>query len=268
MNLVWQVLKEQIFHLNLIFRLSFYEVKGKYNMHYLGVFWQILNPAVQIAIYWFVFGLGIRGGAPVGGTPFFLWLLAGIVPWLFFSPTVTQASNSVHTKISLVSKMKFPVSILPSIRIVGNSFSFILMLIATVIILALNGKSSGIYLLQLPYYLLCLYVLLFGISLLLATLTTIIRDIANIVQSTMRVMMYMLPILWNVEERLPEVVVTFLKLNPVFYLIDGFRNALIGGTWFYEDVAYMIYFWLFTILILFIGSSVHMKFRHKFVDYI
>ncbi|MEH7180570.1 ABC transporter permease [Neobacillus vireti] len=267
MNLVWQVLKEQIFHLNLIFRLSFYEVKGKYNMHYLGVFWQILNPVVQIAIYWFVFGLGIRGGAPVGGTPFFLWLLAGIVPWLFINPTVTQASNSVHTKISLVAKMKFPVSILPSIRIVGNSFSFILMLIITIIILALNGKFSGTYLLQLPYFLLCLYVLLFGLTLLFSTLTTIIRDIANMVQSTMRVMMYMLPILWNVD-RLPEIFVTILKLNPFFYLIEGFRKALIGGSWFYEDLPYMIYFWLFTILILVIGSSVHVKFRHKFVDYI
>ena len=267
MNLVWQVLNEQLFHLTLIFRLSFYEVKGRYKMHYLGVFWQILNPVVQITIYWFVFGLGIRGGAPVGETPFFLWLLAGIVPWLFISPTVTQASNSVHTKISLVSKMKFPVSILPSIRIVGNSFSFILMLMVTILVLFLNGTFSGIYLLQLPYYLLCLYFLLFGLSLLLSTLTTIIRDIANVVQSLMRVMMYMLPILWNVD-KLPEVFVTILKLNPFFYLIDGFRNALIGGSWFYQDITYTLYFWFVSALILLIGSSVHVKFRHKFVDYI
>lgn len=267
MNLVWQILKEQILNLNLIFRLSFYEVKGKYKMHYLGAFWQLLNPFIQIGIYWFVFGLGIRGGSPVGETPFFLWLIAGLVPWLFISPAVTQSANSVYTKINLVSKMKFPVSVLPSIKIVGNSFSLIIMLIITIAILLLNGVYPGLYLLQLPYYLLCLYVLLFGLSLLLSTLTIIIRDIQNLVQSIMRIMMFILPILWNID-RLPKIYVTILQLNPFFYIIEGFRNSLIGGKWFYNDLSYTFYFWFICILLLFIGSSVHVKFRHKFVDYI
>jgi teichoic acid transport system permease protein len=267
MNLVWQVLKEQFLHFNLIFRLSFYEVKGRYKMHYLGAFWQLLTPFIQIGIYWFVFGLGIRGGSPVGETPFFLWLIAGLVPWLFISPTVTQSSNSVYSKINLVSKMKFPVSVLPTITIVGNSFSLFIMLILTLAILLLNGVFSGVYLLQLPYYLFCLYILLTGLSLLLSTLTIIIRDIQNMVQSVMRIMMFILPILWNVD-RLPKIYVTVLQLNPFFYIIEGFRNSLIGGKWFYHDLSYTFYFWFISLLILFIGSSVHVKFRHKFVDYI
>lgn len=264
---VSQILKEQFHHKNLIFRLSFYDVKASYNMHYLGMIWQILNPFLLIGIYWLVFGLGIRGGAPVEETPFFIWLITGLVPWLFISPTITQGSNSVYSKITIVSKMNFPVSSLPSIKIVGNSFSFMFMLVITFLILLSNDVFSGVYLLQLPYYLLCTYCLLFALTLLLSTLTTIIRDIQNMVQSIMRVMMFLLPILWNVNN-LPDYFINILKLNPFFYIIEGFRNSLIGGEWFYQDIPYTLYFWAISLLILLIASSVHLKFRNKFVDYI
>jgi teichoic acid transport system permease protein len=267
MRFVWQVLKEQLLNLNLIFRLALYEEKSKYKMHYLGAFWQILNPFIQIGIYWFVFGLGIRGGSPVGETPFFLWLMAALIPWLFISPCIMQGSNSVYSKVNLVSKMKFPVSVLPSIKIVGNSFSFFFMMVVAIIILFIYGIFPGIYLLQLPYYLLATYFLLFGVTILLSTLTTLIRDIQTMVQSIMRIMMYMLPILWNVNT-LPDVFVTILKLNPFFYIVEGFRHSLLGGKWFFHDIQYTLYFWLTSFLILFIGSTIHMKFRHKFVDYI
>jgi teichoic acid transport system permease protein len=267
MFLIWKVMKEQVHNVNLILRLGLYEVKSKYKMHYLGVFWQVLNPFIQITIYWFVFGLGIRGGSPIGETPFFLWLIVGLVPWLFISPTITQGANSVHTNINLVSKMKFPVSVLPSIKIVGNTLSFFVMLGLTLLILVLNGFFSGWYLLQLPYYLFSLYFLLFGVTLLLSTLTTVIRDIQNMVQSVMRLMLYMLPILWNVEN-LPNVFVHVLQLNPFFYIIEGFRSSLLGGKWFFEDPSYTLYYWLVSLFILLLGAAIHLKFRHRFVDYI
>lgn len=267
MNVIMQVMKEQLLHRSLIFRLSFYEVKSTYKMHYLGAFWQILSPLFQIGVYWLVFGLGIRGGAPVGDTPFFLWLLAGLVPWLFISPTVIQGSNSVYSKINVVSKMKFPVSILPSITIVVNSFSFIVMLGILIILLLCSGVFPGWYLLQLPYYLVCLYFLLLGMTLLFSTLTTIIRDVQSMIQSIMRLMMYLLPILWNVEN-LPTIALNILKLNPFFYIIDGFRNSLLGGEWFFQNSAYTLYFWCISLLIMLVGCNIHLKFRHKFVDYI
>ncbi|MEX3622358.1 ABC transporter permease [Viridibacillus arvi] len=267
MNFVRQILKEQISHLNLIFRLSLYEEKGKYAMHYLGALWQLLNPFIQIGVYWLIFGLGIRKGSPVEGTPFFLWLIIGLVPWLYISRTITQASNSVYAKVNLVSKMNFPVSVLPTINIVGNSISFIPMIILTLGIALVYGIFSGIYLIQILYYLVSLYVFLFALTLLLSTLTTIIRDIQIIIQSIVRLMMYFLPIVWNVHN-FPEWLVSILKLNPLFYIIEGFRHSLLGGEWFYEDIPYTIYFWSITILILTIGSYIHLKFRDRFVDYL
>lgn len=264
---IFQVLKEQIQNMHLIFRLASYEVKGKYQMHYLGVLWQFLNPAIQILIYWFVFGVGIRNGNPVGDVPFFAWLITGLIPWFFISPSVIQGSNSVYSKINLVSKMKFPVSVLPSIVIVSNVLQFMVMILVLAGVLFIYDINPGIYLLQLPYYLFALLLFLFAFTTLCSTFATIVRDFQVILQSVMRMMLYLTPILWETGQ-LPHLLETILKLNPLYYLIEGFRFTFLGQSWFFEDLEYTIYFWVATLLTLFFGSIMQTKFKHKFIDYI
>ncbi|MBS4223364.1 ABC transporter permease [Lederbergia citrea] len=267
MNLVSQIIKEHINNIRLIFLMAKYNTKSKYQMHYLGAFWQFLLPIIQIGIYWFVFGIGIRGGAPVGEVPYFIWLLTGLVPWMFIGPTITQAANSVYAKISLVSKMKFPVSILPTITIVGNSINFIVMLIILQLLLLLNGLYPTDQLWQIAYYLVATGVFMFSVSLLFSTLSTIVRDFQNMIQSFIRMLFFLTPILWD-PSRLPEHFHNILKLNPIYYLVVGYRKTFLGQGWFFQDLTYTFYFWSLTLFILFIGSMMHMKFRDKFIDYI
>lgn len=75
------IIKEQYENLYLIRRLSLYELKQAYAGNLLGLLWVFLNPLSQIGVYWLVFGLGIRGGAPVHGVPYFVWLVCGLVTW-------------------------------------------------------------------------------------------------------------------------------------------------------------------------------------------
>jgi teichoic acid transport system permease protein len=267
MNLILQVLKEQIENTHLILRLAAYETKSKYQMHYLGILWQFLNPVLQVGVFWFVFGLGIRGGAPVEDTPFFVWLIIGLIPWFFLSPTIIQASNSVYTKVNLVAKMKFPVSVLPTVVMVGNSLALFVMLIFLVLILLLYGIYPNIYWLQLPYYLFCLYTFIYAFSLFNSTVSTIVRDYQLLLQSIMRMFFFLTPIFW-VPDNMPEQFQSILKLNPFYYLIGGFRNAFLGQGWFFNEPFYMLYFWLGVSVLLFIGAVIHIKFRKSFVDYL
>ncbi|WP_226618607.1 ABC transporter permease [Cytobacillus firmus] len=267
MKVIQEILKEQLANIYLIFTLARYDIKGKYQLHYLGAAWQYLSPALQILIYWFVFGIGIRGGQPVDGVPFIIWLLVGLIPWFFISPSIIQGANSVFTRISLVSKMKFPVSVLPSVTIVSNTFNFIVMLLILGILLVIYGINPGVYILQLPYYLISLFFFLFSITLLFSTISTIVRDFQLVLQSLTRMMLYLTPILWDMS-RLPVSLVKILMLNPIFYLIEGFRKTFLGQGWFFNDLIYMSYFWITCILILYIGALVHMKFRKQFMDYI
>ncbi|WP_130860475.1 ABC transporter permease [Gracilibacillus phocaeensis] len=267
MRSIVTILRDLVLHLPLIFRLAVYEVKSKYQMHYLGIFWQFLSPAIQVFVYWFVFGVGLRSGAPVGDTPFLLYLLMGLIPWMFISPTITQGSNSIYQKVNLVSKMKFPVSILPSITIVSNSFNFLIMMILLFIVSLFYRIDFSISIIQLPYYLFCMYALLFSITILFATISALVRDFQLILQSSIRLFFFLTPIFWSVDN-FSEQYRSFINLNPFAYIVTGIRNSFLSGEWFYEDWRLMFYFWSLTLFILFIGCVVHSNFKNKFVDYL
>ncbi|KKK38784.1 Teichoic acid translocation permease TagG [Mesobacillus campisalis] len=267
MKAILEILREQVLNFHLIFRLASYDIKGKYQSHYLGAAWQFLSPALQILVYWFVFGMGIRGGNPIDGVPFIIWLLIGLIPWFFISPSIIQGSNSVYTKVSMVAKMKFPVSVLPSIVILSNAINFLIMLTFLGVILIIYGVNPGLYILQLPYYLISLFLFLFSVTLLFSTIATIIRDFQIVLQSLMRMMLYVTPVLWDMGN-LPSFLLNLLKLNPLYYLIEGFRNTFLARQWFFEDWIYMLYFWVTVLLILFLGTFLHIRFRKKFVDYL
>jgi teichoic acid transport system permease protein len=265
-----KIIKEQIEHRDLILRMAQFETKSMYQIHYLGSLWQFINPIIQVAIYFTVFGIGLRSGSAIDGdTPFLVWLLLGLIPWFFISPTMIQGSNSVHQKVNLVSKMNFPVSLLPTIRIVGNSFQFLILLALLFIIILLHGIYPTVYILQLPYYLVSLYVFLFAFTILSSTIATLIRDYQALLQSMMRMLLYLSPILWNpASEGVPEWLSGALKLNPFYYIIEGIRNSFLGGSWFFEDPVYTLYFWVFTLVMLYFGATIHFRFRKNFVDYL
>lgn len=272
-NSVRQVVKEQLDHKDLIFRMASFDIKGMYQLHYLGSLWQVINPAIQVSIYWFVFGLGIRGGEPVqtstGEIPFFLWMLMGLIPWFFISPSIIQGSNSVYQKVNMVSKMNFPVSLLPTIRIIGNSLQFFILMTLLMIVLFFYGFTLTIYFIQIIYYIISMFAFLFAFALLSSTISTLIRDYQMLLQSMVRMILYLSPILWDpAGGRVPDWMADVLQLNPIYYIIEGFRDSFLGRGWFFEDPLYLIYFWTLTLTILVIGSSVHLKFRKNFVDYL
>ncbi|MCJ2146753.1 ABC transporter permease [Bacillus paralicheniformis] len=275
MKALIRVLKEQFLSLPLIIRLAAYETKSKYQMNYLGVLWQFLNPLIQMLAYWFVFGIGIRKSSEmvtgVGEVPFVIWMLAGLIPWFFISPTILDGSNSVYKRINMVAKMNFPVSSLPSVAIAANLFSYFVMMAIYVIALLAFGIYPNLHWLEYIYYLFCMIVFMFAFSLFNSTISVLVRDYQFLLQSVTRLLFFLLPIFWDISTQLGDkhpALLNVIKLNPLFYIIDGFRNSFLGGSWFFEDATYMLYFWAFTLLLLTVGAVLHMKFRDRFVDFL
>lgn len=268
MNSVLTVLKEQIFSFYLIRRLSLFELKIANNNNYLGMLWEILNPGIQMAMYWFVFGFGIRGGQDVDGIPYVQWMLAGVTVWFFVNTATLEASKSVYTKINMVAKMNFPMSVLPSYIIFSKFYSHVLLVLIISIIFQFTGFPINIHYLQLPYYMFATTALIFTFTLITSTLTTIVRDVQIIVQSIIRVLFFVSPILWTLE-RLPENIQQAMKLNPLYYIAEGYRSAFLYDTWYFLDnIEYTIYFWSLIGVLLLIGSILHVKFRSRFIDFL
>lgn len=271
MSAVWTVIKEQVNSFYLIRRLSLYEVKSDNKNHYLGIFWEIINPMIQIAVYWFVFGFIIHRG-PIGdGTPFFPWLIAGISVWFFINQGMLQGTKSIYTRIRMIAKMNFPMSVIPTYVVMSKFYQHLMLLIAVIIILQITGYTFSLSYIQLPYYMFATIAFLVSFTLITSTLATIIRDVTMIVQSVMRVLIYLTPILWPSERLHGYGLIQFLiKLNPLNYIVEGYRSSLLGDPhWFaFIHYKYTLYFWMVIFLMLVIGSKLHIKFRDHFIDYL
>ncbi|MDZ5607033.1 ABC transporter permease [Bacillus pseudomycoides] len=267
MNSMIMVLKEQINSLYLIKRLSIYQVKSTNNNNYLGLVWEVLNPLIQMSIYWFVFGLGIRGGEGVDGVPFVYWLSAGLAVWFFISPAILQASKSIYTRLNMVSKMNFPMSVIPSFVIISNFYQHLILVGIVTILFLIAGPGISIHYIQLVYYMFATIMFIFSLSLITSTLATIVRDVQMVVQSLVRMLLYLTPILWT-PDKLPSILQQMMQLNPLCYIIEGYRKAFLGTGWFFEDIRYGLYFWGVVFLMMLIGAALHVKFRKHFADYL
>ncbi|WP_077623396.1 ABC transporter permease [Sediminibacillus massiliensis] len=267
------VIKEQIQHFYLIRRLSLYEMKSANNSNYLGMAWEIINPLIQVAIYWFVFGFGIREKEPIelaNGemVSFFPWMLSGILVWFFFYQSTILASKSIYTRLRMLSKMNFPMSVIPNFMIFSQLYVHFIMAAITIVILVIAGFPINIYYLQIIYFLFATFAITYALALVTSTLSTIVRDVHMFLNATLRMFLYLSPILWTMDT-LPDKLQIIMQINPLYYLIEGYRAGFLGTEWYFiNNWEYTLYFWVLTIVLFLVGSSLHVKFRRHFIDFL
>ncbi len=267
------VIKEQVGHFYLVRRLSLYELISKNRNNYLGMTWEILNPLIQIMIYWFVFGtLRKREPIEIGGmdVPFITWLLVGFILWIFFFQSTIEGSKSIYSRLRMLSKMNFPMSVIPNIAIFSRFYIHLFLLIVTTIIFQLSGYYVTAYFLQLIYFIVGAFCFIFAVSLITSTLSTIVRDVHMFLNSTLRMFLYLSGVLWPITLLADfPVIMALMRLNPLLYLIEGYRAAFFGTEWYFiVHWQYTLYFWAVVIVLFLFGSMLHVKFRRHFIDYL
>ncbi|WP_031547904.1 ABC transporter permease [Salinicoccus luteus] len=269
MKKILDIFKEQWQYRYLIWQLSIYQIKSQYANHYLGVFWNILQPAMQVLIYYVVFGLGLRGDrGDVGDLPFIVHLISGIFPWLFISQGINSASNAIQAQLNLVTKMKFPSSTLLSMSLVNGIINVCLTTGILFIISIFNGYSEPLHYLGFIYFIFASYMLIFGIALIMSSLIILVRDMKNVLQNVIRMFFFMTPIFWSLNEA-NEILQILSSFNPFAYLVMNYRAAMVlDDIAIYGDISDHLYFWAFTIFVLFVGVHIHYRFRNKLVDYL
>ncbi|WHY91233.1 ABC transporter permease [Neobacillus cucumis] len=270
------VIKEQFSSLYLIFRLSAFELKSANTNNYLGRLWELINPMIQLGIYWFIFGIGIRKGQEVTmqngvHVPFFIWMVTGMILWFFVNPAISNSSKSIFSRIQIIAKMNFPMSVIPSYVIMANFYTHLMLVAVVTIILQFTQFKISLYFIQLPYFMLSTLIFLLTIALITSTLSTIVRDVYQLVHSILKMLLYVTPFLWHINKFIINGTdYSFLiKLNPFNYLVEGYRASLLGTSWYaWDNPQYTLYFWVITLVFFMIGSALHLKFRNRFVDYL
>lgn len=268
MKSVLFVLKENLQNIYRIFSIAKYELMADMRDTRLGIVWNFLNPIIQLFTFWLVFGIGIRGGKTIGHISFLPWMVVGMTVWFFIQPCITKGVDCIYTKRNIITKMKFPVSILPATTVVKELFNHICMLSLIIIILIIRGHVPNIYWFGVFYYMLCAFVFCISLNMVTSVINMITRDMSKLVKACMRMLLYLTPILWTTEkmELISPILVKVLKLNPLYYIVEGYRGSLFFMDPFWNHPAVTFYFWGLCIFLFILGSILMYKFRSKFID--
>ena len=258
--------KELFGNRKLILNLAKNDFKTKYAGSYLGIVWAFIQPVITVLVYWFVFEIGLRQTG-TGDVPFVLWLIAGPVPWFFFSDALNGGTSALLEYNYLVKKVVFKISVLPIVKIISAFFVNIFFIIFTMVIYACYGKMPDLYYIQIIYYIFCTFMLVLGLSYFTAAVVVFFRDLTQIINIILQIGVWMTPIMWNIDTMgFPEKIVFVLKLNPMFYIVQGYRDALINKVWFFEHGTMTVYFWCFTAIVFVLGTVVFKKLKVHFAD--
>lgn len=253
----------------LIWKLAKNDFKKRYAGSYLGIVWAMAQPVVTVVMYWIVFDkvFDTRSQLVASGVevPYVLYLTAGLVPWFYFSEAITQGTMALVEYNYLVKKVVFNISILPIIKVIAATFIHAFFVVVLLIVSIGYGYYPTVYTLQLIYYSFCMFLLVLGMSYLTCALVVFIRDLQQIINIALQIGMWATPILWSIE-MLTDNMKTIFKLNPLVYIVNGYRSAIYEKVWFWEHFYSSTYFWIFTISLFCIGTLIFRKMRVHFAD--
>ncbi|MCI8566698.1 MAG: ABC transporter permease [Lachnospiraceae bacterium] len=249
----------------LIWELARADFKKKFVGSYFGILWMFVQPVVTVVIYYIVFGV-LRGDITpqTDNYPYLLWMLAGIVPWFFFQEALNGGTHSLNEYNYLVKKVVFPINILAAIKMVSAFFIHLIFLLILLAVFLIMGRTPTIYWLQLPYFSAGVFVLCLGLSYMTSAVMVFFRDMGQIVNIILQFGIWVTPIMWQYE--MAGSLVWLLKLNPMFYVAEGMRGALLYNCWFWEQPGYTLYFWAFSLGVLVLGAWMFGRLRPHFAD--
>lgn len=272
---IWMVVKaDQLLQMpvdiyksrTLVWSLSKNDFKTRFAGSYFGILWAFVQPIVTVAMYWFVFTkTGFRAAASTDGIPFVLTLIAGLVPWFVFSEAVTSGTNALMEYSYLVKKVVFQINILPVVKVISASFIHIFFLVVTIGICTVMGFGPTPYLLQILYYLCCMWIFIVAVVYATSAIVLFFRDLGQIINIFMQVFMWMTPIMWD-DSAISEKWRWIFHLNPMYYVVNGYKESLLRHVWFWEHMNLTMYFWIVTGLLFLLGTGIFRRLQPHFAD--
>lgn len=251
----------------LISQLAKNDFKKKYAGSYLGIVWAFVQPVVTVMVYWFVFGFALRGEPEPRPVPFVLWLIAGLVPWFFFQDALLNGTNALLEYNYLVKKVVFKIDILPMVKVVSTMYVHVFFVLVALVLYIAMGYLPDLYTLQVIYYSFGVLMLTLGLSYMTSAVVVFFRDLTQVINIALQVGVWMTPIMWNFADiGISGILAKILQLNPMFYIVQGYRDAFVDKVWFFERPGLTLYFWVFTLLCFVLGTGLFKKLKIHFAD--
>lgn len=254
-------------NLGLLWDLSKNDFKTKYVGSNFGIVWAVVQPLITIIVYWLVFEFGLRMGSTASDNkPYILWFMTGLVPWFFFTEALSSGTNCLFEYNYLVKKVIFPIKLLPLIKLISALFVHFVFVIFLVGVYAVYGYVGDIHPIRLLYFMVCMAFFTIGLIYICAAIIVFFKDLGQIINVVLQVGMWATPILWNYKGTVPDSLLWIFKLNPMFYIVEGYRDSMLYDVSLFANWKQMLYVWGIICLFMFFGIKLFAKLETHFAD--
>ena len=225
---IMERIKEIYNYRQMIFRLVRKDLRGRYKGSVLGFFWTFLNPLLQLLVYTMVFSVIMRSGID----KYYLFLFVALVPWIYFSSSLTGGATSILGSGDMVKKIYFPREVMPIAYMTSSFVNMLLSFLVVFAVLIVTGYGvNPVAMLYLPIIMIVEYILGLGIALLTSALTVYLRDLAYILSIIAMAWQFLTPVMYSQEMVLDALasyptLVRIWNLNPMTPVINAYRDIL------------------------------------------
>lgn len=235
------------------------DIRGKYKGAWLGVLWSFLNPLLMLLVYSFVFPYILR----IHVQNYTIYLMVALIPWNFFTTVVQLGSGSIVNDGNILKKVYFPREIIPISVATSGLVNFFITFIVMLVFILCSGIGISWSILYFPLIAIVEYLLLLGITFIVSAVTVYVRDLEHLISVFLLMMFYVTPIIYN-PEMLPAKFEWVLKLNPMAYLIQSYRDILYFKA--RPDLSQALMIIILSVALIFIGLFIFRKLEKRFAE--
>lgn len=210
----------------LIYFLTWRDIKVRYKQTILGFAWVILQPLIHTLVFTFLFGNLLKVDS--NGVPYPIFAFVAILPWNYFASSLSRSSTTLVGSANLISKVFFPRMVIPMSGVISGLVDFAVSLVVLVVMMFIYDITPTLNTLYLPLFLLLAMLTALGFGLWLSALNVRFRDINHIVPFLVEIWKYVTPVIYG-STLIPEKYRFLMGFNPMTGVVEGFRWALLGN---------------------------------------
>ncbi len=210
----------------LIYFLTWRDIKVRYKQTILGFAWVILQPLIHTLVFTFLFGNLLKVDS--NGVPYPIFAFVAILPWNYFASSLSRSSTTLVGSANLISKVFFPRMVIPMSGVISGLVDFAVSLVVLVVMMFIYQITPTVNTLYLPLFLLLAMLTALGFGLWLSALNVRFRDINHIVPFLVEIWKYVTPVIYG-STLIPERYRFLMGFNPMTGVVEGFRWALLGN---------------------------------------
>lgn len=221
---MWTLVREISQNRELIWALALKELRVRYKRSALGFLWSLLNPLLMMIILAIVFSTVMR----LGVNEYAVFLLSTLLPWTFFSQALSYTTESIVGNGELLKKIRIGKSVFPVAAVLSNVINFFLSMIPLVLVLLVLRFPFHWTWIYLPVPFLALVLFTLGCGFFCAAANVFFRDVSHILQIVLSAWFYVSPVIYSLDF-IPQRFYFLFRLNPMLYILNGFRLAIYYG---------------------------------------